>query len=85
MIDPEAVRNVNLGVTERILVHKYELSAWNDKKSIKSALNDKKRNGVNLTVEEGTSGWETCPSKIRSNQLIINRNINSYLTFFVGK
>ena len=36
----------------------------NDKKSIKSALNDKKRNGVKLTIEEVIFGGTTSSSKM---------------------
>ena len=36
----------------------------NDKKRIKSALNDKKRNGVKLTVKEGILGGTTSSSKM---------------------
>ena len=114
----------------------------NDKKRIKSALNDKKRNGVKLTIEKvifgGTNSFSKmvqqmiksvlksvymirndksychllsfslfwavnfcrflsffcphsvprpiiCPSKINTNQLIINRENKFNLTFCVGK
>ena len=53
----------------------------NDKKRIKSALNDKKRNGVKLTIQEVIYGGTNSNSKMVQQMIKSKKYVNSIWRF----
>ena len=53
----------------------------NDKKRIKSALNDKKRNGVKLTIQEVIYGGTNSSSKMVQQMIKSKKYVNSIWRF----